>query len=88
MNSINKLPAITISFWIMKICATTLGETAGDLLSMTLNIGYAVSSVILLSFFSDNLADSAFLQKISSGYLLGSYSFNKYSRNYYVRLYG
>lgn len=51
MNSINKLPAITIAFWIMKICATTLGETAGDLLSMTLNIGYAVSSVILLSFF-------------------------------------
>jgi uncharacterized membrane-anchored protein len=47
----NKLPAITISFWIMKICATTLGETAGDLLSMTLNVGYAVSSVILLSFF-------------------------------------
>lgn len=35
----------------MKICATTLGETAGDLLSMTLNIGYAVSSVILLSVF-------------------------------------
>lgn len=35
----------------MKICATTLGETAGDLLSMTLNAGYAVSSVILLSAF-------------------------------------
>jgi uncharacterized membrane-anchored protein len=48
VNSINKLPAITIAFWIMKICATTLGETAGDLLSMTLNIGYAVSSVIEL----------------------------------------
>jgi uncharacterized membrane-anchored protein len=47
----NKLPAITLSFWIMKICATTLGETAGDLLSMTLNIGYAMSSIILLSFF-------------------------------------
>jgi uncharacterized membrane-anchored protein len=51
MNSINKLPAITLSFWIMKICATTLGETAGDLLSMTLNIGYAISSMLLLSFF-------------------------------------
>jgi uncharacterized membrane-anchored protein len=51
MNSINKLPAITLSFWIMKICATTLGETAGDLLSMTLNIGYAISSILLLSFF-------------------------------------
>lgn len=47
----NKLPAITLSFWIMKICATTLGETAGDLLSMTLKVGYAVSSLILLSFF-------------------------------------
>lgn len=35
----------------MKICATTLGETAGDLLSMTMKVGYAVSSVILLSFF-------------------------------------
>lgn len=46
-----KLPAISISFWIMKICATTLGETAGDLLSMTLNIGYALSSVVLLCFF-------------------------------------
>ena len=47
----NKLPQITIAFWIMKICATTLGETAGDLLSMTLNIGYAISSTILLSVF-------------------------------------
>lgn len=35
----------------MKICATTLGETAGDLLSMTLNVGYAVSSIILISIF-------------------------------------
>ncbi|WP_228479079.1 COG4705 family protein [Flavobacterium soyangense] len=51
MNSINKLPVITLSFWIIKICATTLGETAGDLLSMTLNIGYALSSMLLLSFF-------------------------------------
>lgn len=35
----------------MKICATTLGETAGDLLSMTLNVGYAMSSLILISAF-------------------------------------
>ena len=47
----NKLPVITLSFWIMKICATTLGETAGDLLSMTMHVGYAVSSVILLTLF-------------------------------------
>ncbi len=47
----NKLPQITIAFWVMKICATTLGETAGDLLSMTLNVGYAISSLILISVF-------------------------------------
>jgi len=42
-----KIPEITLLFWIMKICATTLGETAGDLLSMTLNVGYALSTIIL-----------------------------------------
>lgn len=51
----NKVAQITIYFWIMKICATTLGETAGDLLSMTLDVGYAVSSIILLSLFVGTL---------------------------------
>lgn len=46
-----KIPEVTLMFWIMKICATTLGETAGDLLSMTMNVGYAVSSLVLLGFF-------------------------------------
>jgi uncharacterized membrane-anchored protein len=46
-----KFPQITISFWIMKICATTLGETAGDLFSMTMQVGYAVSSLILIGLF-------------------------------------
>ncbi len=47
----NKLPKVTLFFWIMKIAATTLGETAGDLLSMTLNVGYALSSMILVRLF-------------------------------------
>ncbi len=47
----NKVAQVTFSFWIMKICATTLGETAGDLLSMTMNVGYTLSSIILLSLF-------------------------------------
>ncbi len=47
----NKVATITLSFWIMKICATTLGETAGDLFSMTLKIGYGLSSMILISLF-------------------------------------
>lgn len=47
----NKVPRITLLFWVLKITATTLGETGGDMLSMTLNVGYAVSSLILLSLF-------------------------------------
>ncbi len=43
---ISKLPQITIFFWIMKICATTLGETAGDAFSMSMDLGYLVSTAI------------------------------------------
>ncbi|HEX2842616.1 hypothetical protein [Hyphomicrobium sp.] len=38
--STSKVPEITLAFWLMKILATTLGETAGDFISMTLNLGY------------------------------------------------
>ena len=47
----HKLPAVNISFWVMVVTATTLGETAGDLLSMTLKLGYLLSTVILISLF-------------------------------------
>lgn len=55
-TDLNRVAVVTFSFWVMKICATTLGETAGDLLSMTLNVGYAVSSLILISAFILTLA--------------------------------
>src|SRR5258706_9276812 len=48
---LSKVPAVTLAFWIVKILATTLGETGGDALSMTLNLGYAVSTLIFLAFF-------------------------------------
>jgi len=48
----SKVAAVTLGFWVMKIAATTLGETAGDLLSMTLNLGYVASSAILLAIFA------------------------------------
>ena len=48
----NKVAKVTALFWVMKIAATTLGETAGDLFSMTLNVGYAVSSLVLLGIFA------------------------------------
>ena len=51
MKELNKVAQITLWFWIMKILATTLGETTGDLLSMTLNIGYSGSLIITMLFF-------------------------------------
>lgn len=59
----NKLPEITLLFWIMKICATTLGETAGDLLSMTLHVGYAISSMLLISVFLVTLVSQLLSKK-------------------------
>ncbi len=52
----NKVAQVTAAFWVMKICATTLGETGGDLLSMTLDVGYAASSLILVGLFVVALA--------------------------------
>lgn len=45
----SKVPAVTLGFWIIKIAATTLGETGGDTFSMTWDLGYLTSSVIFLS---------------------------------------
>jgi uncharacterized membrane-anchored protein len=50
-NAFNKVAEITLLFWLMKIVATTLGETLGDYLSMTLNLGYATGIIITLLFF-------------------------------------
>jgi uncharacterized membrane-anchored protein len=53
---LNKVPQVTLAFWIIKICATTLGETGGDALSMTLHVGYALSTLILFAIFLVTLA--------------------------------
>jgi len=45
----SKVPAVTLTFWIIKIAATTLGETGGDTVSMTLNWGYLLSSLLFLA---------------------------------------
>jgi uncharacterized membrane-anchored protein len=52
----SKVAQVTLVFWVIKILATTLGETGGDALSMTLKLGYAISSVIFLGFFCVTLA--------------------------------
>ncbi|MGW1504064.1 COG4705 family protein [Streptomyces mirabilis] len=46
-----KLPEVTLAFWIMKIAATTLGETAGDLFAQTLKLGYFLTTILLFLIF-------------------------------------
>ncbi|SHI66960.1 COG4705 family protein [Parasporobacterium paucivorans] len=66
---LNKVPEITIFFWIIKILATTVGETAADFLSENLNLGLAVTSVIMACL----LAFSLFFQFRSKKYVPGLY---------------
>jgi uncharacterized membrane-anchored protein len=47
----SKVPEVVFGFWIIKIAATTLGETGGDALSMSLNLGYLVSTAIFFALF-------------------------------------
>ncbi len=47
----SKVPEVTLAFWIIKIAATTLGETGGDAISMSMNLGYAVGTAIFALIF-------------------------------------
>lgn len=47
----SKVPEVTLAFWVIKIAATTLGETGGDALSMTMDFGYALSTAIFFGLF-------------------------------------
>ena len=45
-HSASKVPSVTLGFWVIKIAATTLGETGGDAVTMTLNLGYLIGTLI------------------------------------------
>ena len=50
-DALAKVPEVTLIFWIIKIAATTLGETGGDAVSMSMNLGYRVGTVIFAVLF-------------------------------------
>jgi uncharacterized membrane-anchored protein len=51
-----KVPEVTLGFWIVKIAATTLGETGGDAVSMSMNLGYLVGTAIFAAVFAAAVA--------------------------------
>jgi len=50
-QSLSKVPEVTLFFWVIKIAATTLGETGGDAVSMSMNLGYLVATGIFAAIF-------------------------------------
>jgi len=50
-RGLSKVPEVTLLFWIIKIAATTLGETGGDAVSMSMNLGYLLATVIFSAIF-------------------------------------
>jgi uncharacterized membrane-anchored protein len=50
-RALSKVPEVTLIFWIIKIAATTLGETGGDAVSMSMNLGYLVATAIFAAIF-------------------------------------
>lgn len=51
IDPISKVPEVTLAFWVIKIAATTLGETGGDAVSMSMNLGYLVGTGIFAAIF-------------------------------------
>src|SRR5258708_16226986 len=51
-----KVPEVTLGFWIVKILATTLGETGGDAVTMSMNLGYLVGTAIFAAIFAAAVA--------------------------------
>src|SRR3954470_12676916 len=50
-EAVSKVPEVTLGFWIVKIAATTLGETGGDWVTMSLNLGYLIGCAIFTVIF-------------------------------------
>ena len=51
-NAVAKVPAITLGFWVIKILATTLGETGGDAVTMSMHLGYLTGTAIFATLFT------------------------------------
>ncbi len=50
-DALVNVPQVTLGFWVIKILATTLGETGGDAVSMSMNLGYLIGTAIFMAFF-------------------------------------
>jgi len=62
-ETLTKVPAVTLLFWIIKIAATTVGETGGDAVSMSMNLGYLVATGIFAALFIGAVAAQIYAKR-------------------------
>jgi uncharacterized membrane-anchored protein len=55
-DAVSKVPEVTLGFWIIKVLATTLGETGGDAVTMSMNLGYLIGTAIFAAIFAAAVA--------------------------------
>src|SRR5580704_2232839 len=55
-DAVSKVPEVTLGFWIIKVLATTLGETGGDAVTMSMNLGYLIGTTIFAAIFAAAVA--------------------------------
>ncbi|MEJ7659420.1 MAG: hypothetical protein WKG07_07255 [Hymenobacter sp.] len=72
-TALGKVPAVTLGFWVIKIAATTLGETAGDAVTMSMNLGYLTGSVIFAAILCGGRERADCSQALSPVSVLGRY---------------
>jgi len=84
----SKVPAVTFVFWVIKILATTLGETGGDTLSMSMNLGYLLSTGIFFRDLCGRRDPTGPGQTISPGDLLDDDCCHHDRRDYFGRFCG
>ena len=81
-TALSKVPELTLIFWIIKILATTLGETAGDALSMSMNLGYLVSTAIFAALFFVAVITQIKAKQFHPFFILGHHCCHHHSRHY------
>ena len=64
-QSVGKVPELVLIFWVIKIAATTLGETGGDAVSMSMDLGYLLSTAIFAVIFLIAVMDNPFRGEFS-----------------------
>jgi uncharacterized membrane-anchored protein len=91
-TTLGKVPEVTLMFWVIKVAATTLGETAGDAVTMSMNLGYLVGSAIFALIFvaavSAQIMEKRFIPPLYWAVIVATTTFGTTLADYFDRSLG